>query len=384
MDTLRKLLQKQANGKNLTSEEQAMLKQAYKELFEEEMAAAEDGMISVSDGERGRVIKQRIDDRISGQQRFYNNTSIIRRIAAIWLVGCTLFAGAYWLWTYNADTNNHLAQQQDILPGSDKALLTLADGTVKSLTDAQNGIVATQGGVRIEKDGNGNVRYFVGPQEAESTAMNTIATPKGGKFQVTLPDGSKAMLNAASSLSYPVHFTGNERRVRMTGEVYFEIKKLVRPEGKGNIPFFVETDKQEIQVLGTHFNVNAYGDENTVRTTLVEGSVNVRCNSGQSVLLKPGQQAVLTGTLEVREADIQQQLAWVNGDFIFRGETLENVLRQVSRWYDVDVECPAHIGQLRFNGMVSRSQPISSIIKMIQSTKKAKVTLNERRFVVTE
>ncbi|MNT25034.1 fec operon regulator FecR [compost metagenome] len=170
----------------------------------------------------------------------------------------------------------------------------------------------------------------------------------------------------------------------MTGEVYFEIKKLVRPEGKGNIPFFVETDKQEIQVLGTHFNVNAYGDENTVRTTLVEGSVNVRCNSGQSVLLKPGQQAVLTGTLEVREADIQQQLAWVNGDFIFRGETLENVLRQVSRWYDVDVECPAHIGQLRFNGMVSRSQPISSIIKMIQSTKKAKVTLNERRFVVTE
>ncbi|WP_341838648.1 FecR domain-containing protein [Chitinophaga pollutisoli] len=271
------------------------------------------------------------------------------------------------------------------MAGSNKARLTLSDGSVITLEDAQNGTLATQGGVRVEKDSNGNIRYHTGAAPAATpAAINTITTPKGGQFRVTLPDGSVAMLNAASSLSYPVRFTGGERRVKMTGEVYFEISKQLQPGGKGNVPFLVEAAGQEVAVLGTQFNIHAYPDEPGVRTTLVEGSVKVRTENGQSVILVPGQQAVWTDQLAVMPADIAGQLAWVNGDFVFRGETLAHVLRQVARWYDVSVEYPSHIGQLRFSGMISRSQPLSAIIKMMQTTKKATVTIKERRLIVTD
>ncbi|MNL25924.1 fec operon regulator FecR [compost metagenome] len=169
----------------------------------------------------------------------------------------------------------------------------------------------------------------------------------------------------------------------MTGEVYFEVAKVTQPNSAKRIPFFVESHKQVVEVLGTHFNINAYPDEKAIKTTLAEGSVRVKTLNGHSVLLQPGQQAVLEENLRVESADIRQQLAWKNGDFIFRGETLESALRQVARWYDVEVECPPQLGKLRFNGMVSRSQPLSMIIEMIQLTKQAKVTLKERRLIVT-
>lgn len=380
----KKLLEKYANGQELSPEEQALLREGYDHILNEEHSVVDNDPSLEPDEKRGIELRQKIDQRIAVRRTRRLQFRSLSRIAASLVLGFGLLWGAYWIWWNGTQDEQQLVQQIEILAGENKAKLTLADGSVISLDDAQNGTIATQGGVHIEKDADGNIRYRKGGNEEISTlAMNTIATPNGGQYRIVLPDGSVAMLNAASSLSYPVRFTEKERRVKMTGEIYFEIAKAT-DGNKKRIPFFVETDKQEVQVLGTHFNVNAYSNETAIRTTLVEGSVKVRSDNGQTALLKPGQQAVLAKELDVQQADIQQQLAWVNGDFVFRGETLESVVRQVERWYDVEVEYPPHIGKLRFNGMVSRSQPLSAIIKMIQSTKKAKVTIKERRLIVTD
>lgn len=280
--------------------------------------------------------------------------------------------------------SSELALNEDIPPGGEKALLTLADGSVVSLSDQPSGNLALQDGLKVEKTKEGEIVYTLAKKATEtSTAVNAIATPRGGQYQVTLPDGTKAWLNAASSLRYPLRF-GKERKVKMTGEVYFEVAKVVEKSTGKRIPFWVETDRQQVQVLGTHFNVNAYKDEPNVKTTLLEGSVKVTAHNGQSAHLKPGELAVLSATLVVQKADVDQELAWKNGDFIFKAETLESALRQISRWYNVAIECPERLGKLRFNGMISRKQPLSTIIEMIQLTKMAKVTVKERRLIVTD
>jgi len=384
-DIFRKLLQKHVDGQTLSPEEEVQLKQGYDQLLEEDLAATEKDPSLSPDDQRGVIIRNKIDQRISGSDRWHLGLHTWKRIAAVFLIGGFLLGGGYWFLIKQIDGQERLAQQEEILPGDNKALLTLSDGSVISLSDVHEGIIATQEGIHVEKDAEGNIRYDIdNAPHAATLALNTIATPNGGQYRITLPDGSVAVLNAASSLSYPVHFADKERRVKMTGEVYFEVKKRSLPGGAGNLPFFVETAGQEVQVLGTHFNINAYNDEAAIKTTLAEGSVKVRTKGGQSALLKPGQQAVVSTQLIVQQADIQQQLAWVNGDFIFRGETLESLLRQVARWYDVEVECPAHIRQTRFNGMISRSQPLSVIVKMIQSTKKVKISIQERRLIVTD
>ncbi|MFN0293108.1 FecR family protein [Pedobacter helvus] len=303
------------------------------------------------------------------------------RVAAVLLV---VGAVSLLLWQSKSTISGE-QNAKTVVPGGEKALLTLANGKVVSLSDVTVGTtVALQGHVRVEKTKEGSIVYHANTKATSYVAAkNTLTTPNGGHFKATLPDGTIAWLNAASSISYPLKFAADERRIKMTGEVYFEVAKLTDGKRK-RIPFFVETDKQEIQVLGTHFNVNAYTNEDAVRTTLVEGSVKVRANDGQVALLRPGQQTVLAKNLKVQRADIEQQLAWKNGDFIFRGEKLEDVLRQISRWYDIEVECPKHLADVRFTGMVSRSQPISVIKEMIETTKKLKVELKERRFTVTE
>jgi len=219
-----------------------------------------------------------------------------------------------------------------------------------------------------------------------STAMNKIATNRGNQYQIILPDGSKAFLNANSTLTYPLKFSENERHVHMTGEVYFEIAKIETEMGGGKrIPFYVETANQKIEVLGTHFNVNAYDDEPYTTTTLLEGSVRVSSKKrNESVLLKPGQRALLNEALRVENVDISQEVAWINGDFVFKGEELVSLLRKVSRWYNVDVACPERLEKLKFDGMVSRSQPLSTIIDMLQTTGKVKLTLNGRRLIVID
>lgn len=309
--------------------------------------------------------------------------------AAVLILTGTILLG----YNYSHQTkNSQLAQhREEILPGSNKAMLTLANGKTITLSDAKTGVVINVNKLSYSdgtalQDVNGATETLTPKEQRSKTVQNeglTVTTPRGGTYQVTLPDGTKAWLNAASTLSYSRKFGKEERKVKMTGEIYFEVAKVIRSDGK-RLPFLVETDKHQVQVLGTHFNVKAYKDEPDVKTTLLEGSVKIVSRNGQSVLLRPGQLAVLTEKIEVIPADIGQELAWKNGDFIFKGETLENTLRQVSRWYDVEIECPEKLGSLRFNGMISRKQPIATIIDMIQLTKMAKVTIKGRRLIVTD
>lgn len=286
----------------------------------------------------------------------------------------------------SATPNLQLAQQaSDIRPGSSKALLTLSDGSTVSLSEAENGQIAAQNGLQIEKTNEGEIVYRTNRgTNAKADLFNSVTTPNGGQYRVVLPDGSKALLNAASSLTYPVRFNQQERRVKMTGEVYFEIAKATNSKNE-RLPFFVETDKQEIQVLGTVFNVSAYKGDPYHSTTLLEGSVRLMSSvDGKSAVLKPGQQAIVGKTIVVSDADINRDLAWVNGNFIFRREELQSILRKLSRWYDVEIECPPELTSMKFTGKVSRSQPLSAVVEMISSLDKIHIQLKERRLIVTK
>lgn len=276
-----------------------------------------------------------------------------------------------------------------IVPGSNKATLTLADGTRIALDDQPEKLISNQGGISISTDAQGVLEYrATSPGNTPPRLTNTLATPRGGSYQIVLPDGSKAWLNAASSLSYPVAFSNRERRVRMTGEVYFEIAKVYTqgPDGRDKrVPFVVETENQTVEVLGTHFNVNSYTSYPAERTTLVEGKVKVTSRAtGEHQTLSPLMQARVGAGIRVVQADVARTIAWKNGDFIFRNERLSDILEEVTRWYDVEVTCPEQLGEIRFNGMVSRKQPLSAILDMIAATDQVKLEVKERRIIVKE
>lgn len=331
-------------------------------------------------------LQQQIKKR-SDQHRFkkIGKTVWFKIAAAVLAVG----AISLFLFRQQAPKETKAIGQQVGSPGKDAAILTLKDGSVISLTDIRNGsVVALQGGVEIQKNKNGELVYRAVEQDAAATAaVNKITTNRGNQYQVILPDGSKAFLNANSTLTYPLKFDQNARTVRMTGEIYFEISKLEVQTGgdKKRIPFYVETAEQKIEVLGTHFNVNAYPDEPYTTTTLLEGSVRVTSlKRNESVLLKPGQRSLLSERLRIDNTDSSQDVSWTQGDFVFKGEELSSLLRKISRWYNVDVECPQRLEKLKFDGMVSRSQPLSTIIDMLEITGKVKIKINGRRLIVID
>lgn len=365
-------------------------------LYEEMMAQADEFEKSpdIREKQKAEKLKQQVFERISHSENAGKQVRILSfrklsRYAAI-LIGGVCFVGISWFfYQKNNKDAGYLVQeeQQDILPGSDRALLTLADGSTVSLSTAEKGQIAIQEGLQIEKTKNGEIVYTAAAAtNKHPSVFNSVTTPNGGQYRVTLPDGSKALLNAGSSLTYPVHFSTGERRVKMTGEVYFEIAKVTDSK-KNRIPFFVETEKQVIQVLGTTFNINAYKDEPYIQTTLVEGSVKVTlAGSVKSVLLQPGQQSIVGEDIQVSRADMKAQLAWVKGDFIFQGNQLGEVLRQLSRWYDIEVDCPARLSTLQLDAMISRSRSLLQVMTIIQTTypDKIKLKLKGRRLIVTE
>ncbi|RFZ85283.1 FecR family protein [Mucilaginibacter terrenus] len=254
----------------------------------------------------------------------------------------------------------------DALPGGNKAVLTLANGQTIVLDDAQNGTLAKQGATIIKKAADGQLVYnaAAAAETSDARAMNTIATPRGGQYQIILPDGSKVWLNAASSISFPAHFTGSSREVTITGEAYFEVTK------NKAMPFRVKTNEAKIEVLGTHFNVMAYDDENVMKTTLLEGAVNI--SSGNfSAALKPGQQAQIHRSGQNRvvdDVDVDDETAWKNGIFQFRDAGIDVILRQASRWYDVDVTYKGKVPQREFTGHLSRNVRASELLKMLKYT----------------
>lgn len=319
------------------------------------------------------------------QPKKMRNLWKLSRYAAIF-IGMALLVGGYRFFShYEKKKQDLVLQETEILPGSDKAILTLSDGSTLSLSDTDNGMIMDETGVNVQKTANGEIVYSTSNEPSSPEAYNSVETPRGGQYRITLPDGSKAWLNATSSLTYPVRFKDTERRVRMTGEVYFEVAKLPSKITNGNVPFVVESSKQEIQVLGTHFNVNAYPDEPFTATTLIEGSVKVLAKaSGQSVRLRPGQISLLDERIRIQSSDVMEKIAWKEGQFIFNKDTLGSILKQLSRWYDVDTDCPQHLQQKRFSGIVFRNMPLQTVIEMIASTQEIKMKIEGRRLIVSE
>jgi transmembrane sensor len=271
--------------------------------------------------------------------------------------------------TGNKPSHTIVAQQAannsstDIQPGGNKAMLTLADGSVIALNDAANGLLANQGGTNVVKLTNGELAYESGNQHANALLFNTIITPRGGKYRLTLPDGSKVWMNAESTLRYPTAFNGNTREVTLAGEAYFEIAHNAAQ------PFHVQVKDIKVEVLGTHFNIMAYENEAAIATTLVEGSVRVSSSSTQ-LHLKPGQQALQdnkgAGMKLINEADIQQVLAWKNEYFQFAGDRLDRLMRQIERWYDVTVVYEGPVPDKKFGGKILRSSPLSDVLKALE------------------
>ncbi|TFF38495.1 FecR family protein [Mucilaginibacter psychrotolerans] len=283
-------------------------------------------------------------------------------VAASILIFMTV--GAY-LFTYKQTTGTSNAKI-DFTPGGNKAMLTLSNGSKIILTDAKNGKLASQGNIAVTKTHDGEVSYDASastdPEKGTKPSYNTINTPKGGQYQVLLADGSKVWLNSVSSITFPTSFTGKERHVEITGEVYFEVAK------NKTKPFFVKAGNQEVEVLGTHFNINSYNDEPDIKTTLLEGSVKIRqLNNSFSAFLKPGQQAVskLSGPIQIRDADIEQVIAWKNGLFQINDASIEAIMRQAARWYDVDIEYEGKIPQRQFSGKIKRNVKASEFLQML-------------------
>lgn len=256
--------------------------------------------------------------------------------------------------------------QHDVLPGGNKAILKLANGKTFRLDNSPNGILTNQGALKITKLANGQLMCKVSEAAgtASSTANNLISTPRGGQYQIILADGTKVWLNAASSLSFPGAFTGKTRNVSVTGEAYFEVHK------NPAMPFIVNTGTEEIEVLGTHFNVSCYPEENLSKTTLLEGSVKINSH-GASHLLKPGQQAVCTAdgqTSISRISDPSTEIAWKNGEFIFNDASIKQVMLQIARWYDVRVVYEGKMSTHQLTGSISRNVNASELLGMLSYT----------------
>jgi ferric-dicitrate binding protein FerR (iron transport regulator) len=248
-------------------------------------------------------------------------------------------------------------KQPDILPGGNKAILTLSDGNTIILDSAANGSLASQGNMQIIKLNAGSLAYKQGGAASSSVTgevlYNTISTPKGGQYQIALPDGSKVWLNAASSITYPTCFTGPLRKVKISGEAYFEVAKA--PDQ----PFIVQTYQDEIRVLGTSFNVNSYKDEPGIKTSLVEGRVRIN-----EQVLQPGE-AYFKG--KIIKTNIEQDIAWKNSVFNFNKTDLPAVLRQISRWYDIEVLYSGMIPQEMYQGKLSKDLTLTEVLRILKT-----------------
>ncbi|WP_316817564.1 FecR family protein [Pedobacter nyackensis] len=315
-------------------------------------------------------LKKQIDLNIKNKQAYLGKKINYRWLSAAAAVVFVAAIGLYFKLDKTDQGQSKLsANVSAITPGGNKAFLILDDGTKLDLDAVGNGKVAQQSGISISKTTKGQLVYTVSEgshKDAEGrVAYNTIQTPRGGQYLINLPDGTRVWLNAASSLRFPVTFTGNERKVVLTGEAYFEVAKYKMK------PFKVTSRNQVVEVLGTHFNINSYLDEGNVKTTLVEGSVKVHLDSKKqsSLTLVPGQQAVNANqAISLNEhPKMEEILSWKNGSFQFDDASLSSIMRQLSRWYDVDVEFIGAVPDYHFRGTISRDTPLSQIFEILKT-----------------
>ncbi|WP_134088506.1 FecR family protein [Olivibacter sp. XZL3] len=346
-ERIKELLHKYRNGQ-CTDAEKAWVESLYDKLANSSSSDLTDEMIQVDLAD----IYQRLPA-LSKSKAFTIWPRIVA--AAVFLVFVSI--GFYFF--KGEDTSQPLVQvvdrseinPNDFAPGTNKALLTLADGSEIALDHTIDEKILDKEGIRITKNEDGLITYQINPGIKEAKS-NTLSTPKGGQYQVILSDGTKVWLNAASSLSYPTVFTGNERKVLLKGEAYFEVAKNEKQ------PFKVLTDRQELVVLGTHFNINSYEDEPDIKTTLLEGSVKVSAlQTKQTILLKPGEQSALkkSGKLKVDQINAENAVAWKSGLFQFQGSSIQEALRQMARWYDITIDFEGDVPDIQLWGEVHRN-----------------------------
>lgn len=293
----------------------------------------------------------------------------VRSYRKIWWAAAAVFlllgGMGIWSWSHRPSPapvaeSRQQRYKNEVMPGSNRAMLTLADGSVIALDSAGNGLLGRQGAVKIIKQANGELAY-VGDGGGE-VMFNTMSTPRGGQYHLILPDGTGVWLNAASSITYPAAFTGKERKVIVKGEAYFEVT------ANANMPFRVGAGNTEITVLGTRFNVNAYTEEPAVRTTLVDGAVSVAAGK-TSTMLRPRMQAKVgkDDVLHVTEnIDTDEITAWKNGFFQFTDADMPTVMRQIEKWYDVKVSYEGAIPEKSFGGGMQRSLPLTKVLGILE------------------
>lgn len=307
--------------------------------------------------------------------------SVWKRWAAAAAVFFLVIAGGYLIWVEKENTTTgpdslQLAEN-DISPGTSGAILTLDNGQKIVLDHLGQDTIAIQGNTSVISR-NGEIVYDGKNGSGNDLKYNTLSTPRGRQFQLVLADGTKVWLNAMSSIRYPAFFTSDERRVEISGEVYFEVAHLTRKmnNGEKRVPFIVQVnalsgDGGEIEVLGTHFNINAYNDESVVKTTLIEGRVKVKKGKDEAVL-QPGYQSqvVKDGRIKVtKDVNTDMEIAWKNGFFTFDSSGVTTVMNQIARWYDIDVEYQdGEIPDERFGGDIQRNARLSSVLKVLEKS----------------
>lgn len=249
-----------------------------------------------------------------------------------------------------------------IVQGGKKAVLTLGDGSEITLDTAQQGMLIRQGNAKVSRQSLATLAYHNENGTSPEVVYNTLSTPKGGQYQLILPDQTKVWLNSFSSIRFPTQFTGKERKVSITGEVYFEVSKNAK------MPFKIDVNQMQVEVLGTHFNIMAYHDESSINTSLLEGSVSVR-SGNQKKILSPGQESRVSkdGSIAVVPADIDGVMAWKDGKFNFNQCALPKIMRQISRWYNVEVIYQGAIPEGRFSGIINQANDISKILDILQA-----------------
>jgi transmembrane sensor len=299
---------------------------------------------------------------------------IAASVLLIFLFSTTIYFYRSSIATNKVIQHNNISSVEDKQPAKNIAILTLGNNSKIILDEASHGEIAQESGVSILKTDKGELVYKIKNSNHLSSKdlnkYNTISTPMGGKFKVILPDGSLVVLNAASTLKYPVHFDENLRSVSFTGEAYFEIAKKIDSHKK-RVPFYVYSNNQIVEVLGTHFNINSYYNEEYSKTTLLEGSVKIinEKSSNTAKILIPGQQAVIKrGDVQTKImiADEAQALAWKDGYFLFKNTNIKDVVNELERWYNVDIQYNNSMEFENITGYISRNVKISSVLKMLQ------------------
>ncbi|HVW98259.1 MAG TPA: FecR domain-containing protein [Mucilaginibacter sp.] len=358
------------------------------ENYRDEMHLLEDDWV---DDQEKQDVKSRIWQRLEQSRQApvkKLRNSLWFKVAAIVFV--VLSAGIAFI-NYHRDStpvaiakNSKALQHNAIKPGSNKAYLTIAGGKTIILSDAHNGHLATQAGISVNKAKDGLLTYHAAEAANNENSslgdLNTITTPRGGQYQLVLTDGTKVWLNAASSLKYPVAFNGASRTVDLTGEAYFEVAK-----NKAK-PFIVKANGSSIEVLGTHFDVSAYSDDKTVTTTLLEGSVRLSKGSASRMLI-PGQKGVSVNgkdAISVQQADIDQAIAWKNGLFLFKNADIYTIMKQASRWYDVDITYSGNLKNQEYGGKLSRYNNISELLQNLELTGNVHFQIEGRRITVMQ